>query len=68
MCKVNFKEYQVVINIEEQYSIWPTLKNMPFGWNAVDKKGTKEECLACIKEVWGDMRPRSLMQMEAKRN
>tara|TARA_B100000614_G_scaffold196420_1_gene177694 strand:+ start:343 stop:546 length:204 start_codon:yes stop_codon:yes gene_type:complete len=64
----NFDEYQVVINIEDQYSIWPTWKDMPVGWQLVDKKGTKEECLAYVKEVWTDMRPRSLKEMEAKRS
>lgn len=52
--------YSVVVNHEEQYSIWPTYKTIPNGWNAVGKSGTKEECLAYIKEVWTDMRPLSL--------
>jgi MbtH protein len=42
--------YKVVVNHEEQYSIW----------NDAGKTGTKEECLAYIKEVWTDMRPLSL--------
>ena len=57
--------YIVVVNHEEQYSIWPDYKEIPSGWNAVDKIGDKHECLAHIKEVWTDMRPLSLRkQME----
>jgi len=52
--------YKVVINHEEQYSIWPAHKENPAGWTDVGKSGTKEECLAYIKEVWTDMRPKSL--------
>lgn len=52
--------YKVVINHEEQYSIWPEYKENPLGWNDAGKVGLKEECLAYIKEVWTDMRPLSL--------
>lgn len=52
--------YEVVVNHEEQYSIWPDYKDMPLGWKAVGKAGPKTECLAYIKEVWTDMRPLSL--------
>ena len=53
--------YTVVMNHEEQYSIWPAHRELPLGWNAVgDKTGPKDECLAYIKEVWTDMRPLSL--------
>ena len=52
--------YRVVINHEEQYSIWPEWKDIPAGWRAVGPTGTKDECLAYVKEVWTDMRPLSL--------
>ncbi len=52
--------YKVVINHEEQYSIWPVDKENPLGWQDAGKNGPKEECLAYIKEVWTDMRPLSL--------
>ncbi|GAK61712.1 putative MbtH-like protein [Candidatus Vecturithrix granuli] len=59
--------YNVVVNHEEQYSIWPVEKDMPLGWKAVGKTGSKAECLAYIKEVWTDMRPLSLRKaMEEK--
>ena len=51
---------KVVVNHEEQYSIWPEYKENPLGWKDVGKVGTKAECLAYIKEVWTDMRPLSL--------
>jgi len=52
--------YKVVVNHEEQYSIWPADRENAPGWNDVGKTGTKEECLSHIKTVWTDMRPLSL--------
>ena len=51
--------YAVVINHEEQYSIWPADREVPRGWKAVGFRGTKQECLDYIEEVWTDMRPLS---------
>ena len=61
--------YLVVMNGEEQYSIWPGYKPVPDGWNPVGKQGRKQECLAYIEEVWTDMRPLSLRRQmdQAKR-
>ncbi len=53
-------KWRVVINEEDQYSIWFVDRDPPAGWNVVDKEGSKEECLAFIDEVWTDMRPKSL--------
>jgi MbtH protein len=52
--------YRVVVNHEEQYSIWLYYKDIPLGWRDVGKNGGKAECLAYIKEVWTDTRPLSL--------
>jgi uncharacterized protein YbdZ (MbtH family) len=52
--------YKVVVNHEEQYSIWPADRENPLGWSDAGKSGTKAECLEYIKEVWTDMRPLSL--------
>jgi MbtH protein len=52
--------YIVVVNQEEQYSIWPKRKNIPAGWRATGKEGLKRECLQYVDEVWTDMRPLSL--------
>jgi MbtH protein len=55
-------EFAVVLNHEEQYSIWPSYKAIPAGWRAEGKRGSKAECLAHIDQVWTDMRPLSLRQ------
>ena len=54
------RTYKVVMNHEEQYSIWLDYKEIPRGWKHVGKTGPKAECLSYIKEVWTDMRPLSL--------
>jgi len=57
--------YLVLINHEEQYSLWPSYKPIPAGWEVVGGERTKKECLAYVDEVWTDMRPLSLRkQME----
>lgn len=53
-------DFRVVMNDEEQYSIWPADRDLPNGWSAVGEPHSKEECLAYIEEVWVDMRPKSL--------
>ena len=52
--------FVVVVNHEEQYSIWPHDREIPLGWNTVGIEGSKDECLDYIEEVWTDMRPLSL--------
>ncbi len=59
--------YKVVLNHEEQYSIWPADKENPLGWTDAGKSGTMTECLAHIKEVWTDMRPLSLRKKMEER-
>lgn len=56
------RQVKVVINHEEQYSIWPDDRNNPLGWRDAGKVGSKEECLAYVEQVWTDMRPLSLRQ------
>lgn len=58
--------YEVVMNHEEQYSIWLKSKPLPAGWVTVGKSGLKSECLAYIDEVWTDMRPLSLRKHMAE--
>ena len=58
--------YNVVVNHEEQYSIWPADRANPLGWTSVGKTGSKAECLDCIKDVWTDMRPLSLRKRMAE--
>jgi MbtH protein len=52
--------YRVVVNDEEQYSIWPVGRDIPAGWREMSKTGSKEDCLNYIGTVWTDMRPLSL--------
>jgi len=59
-------KYKVVVNHEEQYSIWPSSRENPVGWRDAGKIGLKAECLAYIKEVWTDMRPLSLRRQMDK--
>jgi len=54
--------FKVVINDEEQYSIWPMARDDPPGWRDVGRSGSKDECLKYIDQVWKDMRPRSLRE------
>ena len=56
----------MVINHEEQYSIWPAHRDLPLGWKTVGKSGLKPECLSYIDEVWTDMRPASLQRQMAE--
>jgi MbtH protein len=60
------RDYVVVLNHEEQYSIWFADRELPNGWQAVGKKGKKPDCLAYIGQVWTDMRPLSLRKWMAE--
>ena len=58
--------FDVVLNEEEQYSIWPASKALPLGWRKGGKQGSKDACLEFIKETWTDMRPLSLRRHMAE--
>lgn len=58
-------EYLVLVNAEEQYSLWLAFKPIPPGWTHAGKQGTKQECLQYVEEVWTDMRPLSLRKRMA---
>ncbi|MEV0623395.1 MbtH family NRPS accessory protein [Nonomuraea sp. NPDC050404] len=53
----------VVVNDEEQYSIWPSARTLPPGWRDGGLSGSKDECLAHIEHTWTDMRPASLRRV-----
>jgi MbtH protein len=59
-------DHVVLINDEEQYSLWPVHRPVPHGWRIDGNAGSREECLARIAEVWTDMRPRSLREALAR--
>lgn len=56
--------HQVVVNDEEQYSLWPADEQPPAGWRADGFTGSRQECLDHIDAIWTDMRPRSARQRE----
>ena len=58
------RTYKVVVNHEEQYSIWAATGNPPAGWREAGKVGSKAECLQHIQEVWTDMRPLSVRRQK----
>ncbi|MET8975606.1 MbtH family protein [Streptomyces sp. NPDC004539] len=58
--KVSTSIYRVVVNNEEQYSIWPAHRGLPAGWTPEGFEGSRPECLARIDQVWTDMRPASI--------
>lgn len=60
--------YLVVLNDEEQYSIWRADRDVPAGWRAEGTRGTRDECLEHIGTIWTDMRPLSLRQRMAENN
>jgi MbtH protein len=64
----DLRTYLVVINDEEQYSIWLADRQLPGGWRAEGTRGTKAECLTRIDEVWTDMRPKSVRDAMAAVN
>ncbi|MFD6156627.1 MbtH family protein [Nocardia sp. NPDC060256] len=62
------QRYRVVVNHEEQYSIWPSDREIPLGWRAAGTTGSKEECLSYIDQVWTDITPLSVRTRLAETN
>jgi MbtH protein len=58
-------EFNVVRNHEDQYSLWPTFRSLPAGWEAVGEAADRAACLARIEALWTDMRPRSLREQQS---
>ena len=54
--------YMVLINEEGQYSLWPSFRDVPAGWNPAGPRGKRQECLEWIEATWTDMRPASLIK------
>lgn len=59
-------EFCVLVNHEEQYSLWPTFREVPGGWKKVGPEGARQECLDWIEANWTDMRPKSLVEAMEK--
>ena len=58
----DLEHYKVVLNDEEQYSIWPEAHENPKGWKDAGAIGSRSECLEYIEKTWTDMRPLSLRE------
>ncbi|MBL7488743.1 YqcI/YcgG family protein [Frankia sp. AgB1.9] len=52
--------FKVVVNQEQQYSVWPQERGNALGWFDTPVTGTRNECLDSIELTWSDLRPRSL--------
>ena len=62
-----FTTFDVVVNHEEQYSVWPSELPLPAGWSAEGTTGSRQDCLDRIERIWPDIRPRSLRESVALR-
>lgn len=59
-------EFYVVVNEEDQHSLWPTFAEVPAGWRVAFGASDRIGCLDYVEEHWTDMRPKSLrIAMEA---
>jgi MbtH protein len=58
--------YTVVVNDEEQHSIWMDGRTVPAGWREIGFSGTREECLEKITQIWPDIRPLSVRRRLAE--
>jgi MbtH protein len=54
--------YLALVNVEGQYSLWPTFAEIPAGWNIAFGPAERKACLDYIEEHWTDMRPKSLIE------
>jgi MbtH protein len=61
-------EFFVLVNEEEQYSLWPTFADVPAGWTVACGPGTRQDCLGFVEENWTDMRPKSLVDAMSRRD
>lgn len=53
--------YHVLVNDENQHSLWPVFADIPAGWQVALSSSTRQECLDYVVEHWTDMRPKSLV-------
>ena len=54
--------FYVLINAEEQHSLWPVFADLPAGWRVVFGAGSRADCLSYVQQNWTDLRPRSLRE------
>ncbi|MGP3990045.1 MbtH family protein [Streptomyces sp. 3N207] len=59
--------FLVLVNDENQHSLWPSFVDVPAGWQVAHPEDTRQVCLEYIETHWTDLRPRSLVEkMEPK--
>ncbi|MEW9555158.1 MbtH family protein [Nonomuraea sp. NPDC050783] len=54
--------YVVLVNAENQHSLWPAVAAVPAGWTVVHGEDTRQSCLEYVSANWTDMRPASLIR------
>ncbi|WP_338674449.1 MbtH family protein [Streptomyces sp. SCSIO 30461] len=54
--------YLVLVNDENQHSLWPDFVDVPAGWRSVHGPAARQACLDYVEAHWTDMRPRSLAE------
>lgn len=59
--------FVVLVNDEEQHSLWPTFADTPAGWRKVFGEASRAECLEYVEQNWADIRPKSLRDSIAGR-
>lgn len=52
--------FHVLVNDEEQHSLWPSFKEIPAGWHSVFGPTTRQQALDYVEREWTDLRPKSL--------
>ncbi|EWM18614.1 MbtH family protein [Kutzneria sp. 744] len=58
-------QFQVLVNDEDQHSLWPAFAPVPDGWRVVFGADRRDRCLAYVEQNWTDMRPKSLREAMA---
>lgn len=58
--------FVVLVNGEEQYSLWPTFADIPDGWHRVFGEASRAACLEYVEQNWTDLRPKSLRDAMAR--
>ncbi|EWC62188.1 MbtH protein [Actinokineospora spheciospongiae] len=59
--------YLVLVNAENQHSLWPAFADVPAGWTVAHDSDTRAGCLAYVEEHWTDLRPASLVRQTTDR-
>ncbi len=58
-------DFFVVVNDEDQHSLWPVFVEVPAGWRVVFGAAGRAECLGYVERNWTDLRPKSLREAMA---